>query len=181
MLHWKRSRFSKNVILVICSLLLLIAISSQRSVVHSDQWKRQQISIMYAQYAAQFPQVESITVEQLQQFQRQHKKIILVDVRSSKEREVSIIPGSISVNQFEQNFAKYRDSTIVAYCTIGYRSGKYAQKLQQQGLKIFNLEGSLLAWSYIDGKLINETGETKKIHIFGHHWNLVAKNYQPVW
>ena len=134
---------------------------------------------MYARYSQEFPDVKSISIEQLQQLQQQ-EPVILVDVRSPEERSVSIIPGAISLTEFEQNLAQYRDRTIVAYCTIGYRSGKYIQQLQQQDLNIFNLQGSLLAWSHAQGKLINESGETKKLHIFGRKWNLTADNYQPV-
>ena len=155
----------------------------QDMVVQSEVDERSLVTTMYQKYAQEFPQVKGITVEELQQLQQQDKNIILVDVRSPKEREVSMIPGAITQKEFEENLEKYsnNDAVIIAYCTIGYRSGKYAAKLSKKGINILNLEGSLLAWSHINGKLVNNNGSTNKVHIFSRQWQLTADNYQPVW
>ncbi len=166
-------------LLVSFSLLLTIACSTP-SITYSQEWKQQKIATMYSEYARKFPQVRGITVSNFKRLQQQDK-IVLVDVRSPQERAVSIIPGALSLEEFEQNLDRYKDDLIVVYCTIGYRSGKYAQKLQQQGLNILNLEGSLLAWSHIGGKLVNSSGNTQKIHVFSDKWQLIAEDYQPVW
>ena len=134
---------------------------------------------LYRKYAQEFPHVREIGVRELQQ--RQWRELVLVDVRSPEEIAVSFIPGAITKKEFEGNLTRYRDTTVVVYCTIGYRSGKYAQKLQQQGIEVFNLSGSLLAWSHIEGKLINATGTTKQIHVFDRQWQLTAEGYEPVW
>ena len=147
----------------------------------SDQWKQDEIMTMYRQYATEFPLVEGITVSELQQLQQQGQELILVDVPSPEERAVSIISGAITTEEFERDLQRYQDSTVIAYCTIGYRSGKYAQKMQQQGITVLNLEGSLLAWSHIQGRLINTLGMTNKVHVFGRQWQLTSEDYQPVW
>jgi rhodanese-related sulfurtransferase len=144
-----------------------------------DSWKQEQIDRMYDRYSEKFPEVKSITASQLQQWQSS-QKIILVDVRTPKEREVSIIPNAITSEEFEQNFDLYRHHKIVVYCTIGYRSGKYAQKYPNN-LQIFNLEGGILAWSHLGGKLINDRGNTNKIHVYGDRWKLAPENYRAVW
>lgn len=150
---------------------------------HSNAEKRSLITAMYQQYAREFPQVTAITVEQLRSLQQQGQDIVLVDVRSPEERAVSMIPTAITQAEFEQNLAHYINSKaiVVAYCTIGYRSGKYVDQLRKQGINILNLEGSLLAWSHIQGELTNTTGSTDKIHVFGRQWQLTADSYQPVW
>ncbi len=171
----------KKITLVAFSVLIL-STGCQNIQVHSDAWKQKRIMTMYRKYAMEFPQVEGITAIELQQLQGQGKPIVLVDVRTPEERAVSYIPGAISTAEFESNLKQYENSTIVAYCTIGYRSGQYAEKLQQQqGVKILNLEGSLLAWSHAQGKLINMTGMTNKIHVFRPQWQLTDENYEPVW
>ena len=154
-----------------------------QNTLQSQADRRSLVSTMYEKYASEFPKVKGIAVEDLQQLQQQGQKIVLVDVRSPKEREVSIIPGAIAVEEFEENLEQYSNNNamIVAYCTIGYRSGKYAEKLRQQGINILNLEGSLLAWSHSQGELVNDTGLTKQIHVYGRQWELTADNYQPVW
>ncbi len=175
--------FAKKAAVIAVSVFVLSTISFgyQAVEMRSDEWKQDRIMTMYRQYAQEFPQVEEITVSELQQLQQQGQELILVDVRSPEERAVSFIPGAITTEEFERDLQKYQDSTIVAYCTIGYRSGKYAQKMQQQGVQVLNLEGSLLAWSHIQGRLINATGVTKKVHVFGRQWQLTSEDYEPVW
>jgi rhodanese-related sulfurtransferase len=119
--------------------VLATTISCQDVRVHSESWKQGQIASMYRQYAQEFPDVKGITVKQLQQLQQQKTKLVLVDVRSPEEIAVSRIPEAITTAEFEKNLGQYQDAKVVAYCTIGYRSGLYAQKLRQQGVEIFNL------------------------------------------
>jgi len=77
------------------------------------------------------------------------KKVILVDVRSRPEREVSIISGAISIDEFRNevlpslqsldelqldddrtnNNTRQNGIAVATYCTIGYRSGVEARKL----------------------------------------------------
>ena len=170
----------KLLLILLPILFFLISISSQKTDAGSEPWKRQKIATMYEEYNREFPEVPGITASELQQL-RQQKDIILVDVRTAEEQAISMIPDAISQSEFEQNLDKYKDYPIVVYCTIGYRSGKYAQKLYQQGLNIFNLEGSILAWSHIGGELLNSLGKTQKIHVFGKKWELTADDYEPVW
>jgi rhodanese-related sulfurtransferase len=168
-------------IAVVAVLVLGTIVSCQDVTVHSDSWKQGQIETMYREYAQEFPQVKAITVTQLQQLQRQGTKLVLVDVRSPEEIAVSRIPGAIATGEFERHLAQYQNTKVVAYCTIGYRSGLYAQKLRQQGVEILNLEGSLLAWSHAGGKLINASGMTHRVHVFGRQWQLTPDNYEAVW
>lgn len=173
----------KKTIAIIISIFVLsiVPVGCQRVVVRSDEWKQDKIMTMYRNFAQEFPLVEGITVSQLQQLQQQGQELLLVDVRSPEERAVSYIPGAITTKEFERDLEQYKNVKVIVYCTIGYRSGKYAQKLQQQGVKVLNLEGSLLAWSHVQGELINATGMTNKVHIFGRQWQLTSKDYEPVW
>ena len=88
------------------------------------------------------------------------KKVILVDVRSRPEREVSMISGAISIDEFrnevlpsllrslddglqlddEQPHHHSRQNGIVVatYCTIGYRSGVEARKLVSDYPSVFS-------------------------------------------
>lgn len=171
----------RNLWLTIAPLLLLLIIAgSPKTDTGSEEWKQQKIATMYDEYVREFPEVPGLTVSEFKQL-RQQNDIIIVDVRTPEEQAVSIIPGAISQSLFEQNIDRYKNYPIVVYCTIGYRSGKYAQKLQEQGLNVFNLEGSLLAWSHIGGELVNSSGKTKQIHVFGKKWQLAANGYKPVW
>jgi len=170
----------RKLAIVAFSFFLLVA-GCQTTGILSDADKQIKIATMYRQYASEFPTVQGITVAQLQQLQRQEKKVVLVDVRSPEEIAVSYIPEAITPKEFESNLSKYQDATVIAYCTIGYRSGLYAEKLQQQGIEILNLEGSLLAWSHAGGKLTDGTKDTRKVHVFGRQWQLTSSSYESVW
>ena len=167
-------------------IIILISISGCQKATTSDVSQRDypsgtlrdRIMEMYRDYAEEFPLVQGISVEELQQ---QQQELVLVDVRSPEEIAVSFIPGAITKEKLENNLDRYRSATVVVYCTIAYRSGKYARKLRQQGIEALNLEGSLLAWSHIGGKLVNKTGATKQIHVFSRQWQLTAEGYEPVW
>ena len=180
-----RSRFGlfvqRYLVAIAGVVVLSITAGCQDVAVQSEDWKQNQISTLYQGYIREFPQVKGINVQRLQQLQQQGEELVLVDVRSPKEMAVSVIPGAITQQEFEANLEQYKSSTIVAYCTIGYRSGKYADRWRQQGIEIFNLEGSLLAWSHIKGKLVNAQGITNKVHVFGRQWQLTADDYQPIW
>lgn len=148
----------------------------------SEIAKQQTIDRLYQKLAREFPEVSEMSVSQLRQHQ-QTQKIVLVDVRPPEERAVSIIPGAISTTELEANLDFYQKYPIVVYCTIGYRSGKYVQKLaeKQQNLELYNLKGSLLAWSHIKGELVNDSGNTNQVHVYSPKWQLVADDYQAVW
>ena len=60
-----------------------------------------------------------------------------------------MLPHAITTAEFAARFRHGipKEKRLVVYCTIGYRSGKYAQELAKQGIKAENLEGGVLAWS----------------------------------
>jgi rhodanese-related sulfurtransferase len=83
----------------------------------------------------------------------------LVDVRTAAERAVSVIPGSVPLKQIATRGSVSHtqlldpDTTVVTYCTIGYRSGMEAIRLLHrfptlQG-RIYNLDG-IVAYTYAD-------------------------------
>ena len=77
---------------------------------------------------------------------------------------------------------KAREKEIVCYCTIGFRSGLFAKKLEGRGIPASNLKGSLLAWTYEQGQLVDAAGEsTKQVHTYGRRWALAADGYQAVY
>jgi len=93
-----------------------------------------------------------------------------------------MIPGAISVDQFEKNMDQYRAKTIVAYCTIGYRSAKYILKLKQKNIKAYNLEGSLLGWVHYGQDVVSSEGKiVKVIHVYGRAWDYPPKGFKGVY
>ncbi|KAG1672560.1 hypothetical protein FOA52_010660 [Chlamydomonas sp. UWO 241] len=104
------------------------------------------------QVAEQQPQ-ETLLRQRLWAERRLVSSLVLVDVRDACESDVSVIASrcTLTRRQFEARAAELRDvgTTVVCYCTVGYRSGMYAASLvRRDGFdrdRVFNLEGSILA------------------------------------
>ena len=105
---------------------------------------------------------------------------VLVDVRSDSETAVSVIPGAITLQQFEANKAQYRQRTIIPYCTVGGRSGSYAKQLLKDGYSVKNYKGSILEWIKHDLPLVTLTGEsTRQVHTYDKRYR-VPSGYEQV-
>jgi rhodanese-related sulfurtransferase len=113
--------------------------------------------------------------------------LVLIDVRKPREQEVSMLPHAVTTAQFAERFRHGipKEKRLVVYCTIGYRSGKYAEELSKQGIKAENLEGGVLAWSFAGGKFYAKDpngvwSETNHIHVYDAEWNIVHPDYLAV-
>lgn len=115
------------------------------------------------------------------------RRMVLVDVRGDDERAVSVIEGAMSAEEYERVRRTIGPHDAVCYCTIGYRSGRFAEKMNKareagDDVKYLNLYGSIVAYTHEGGELVDpKTGEkTNKVHTFGKQWSCVADGYEPV-
>ena len=108
-------------------------------------------------------------------------RTVLIDIREPREQQVSMLPGTITEKDFMNNSLNYKNAVKIAYCTISYRSGKFAQKLQRKGIPVYNLRGGILAWVHAGGKIYDQNGEAHRIHVYGRKWNLSPERYEAVW
>ena len=105
---------------------------------------------------------------------------VLVDVRSENETGVSVIPGAITLKQFEANKEQYRQRLVIPYCTVGGRSGSYAKQLEKDGFEVKNYKGSILEWIKHDLPLVTLKGEpTRQVHTYDKRYRVPA-GYQQV-
>ena len=168
--------------------------------------KEQTCQEMAQTYHSKFSDIATLTSPELlktrssQQshdgYESSNSRMILVDVRTKEEREVSMIPNSITLDEFHKLDPELKNgtvSTIVTYCTIGYRSGLEAQKLRElyriPSDKIRNLDGIVpythaCLHSHDGGNalLINpKTNEsTNHVHVFGPSWDLVPEEFTSI-
>ena len=83
----------------------------------SDDQKKQ-IEMMYDQSRSSFAGISEVDVDEMLQMQAERNALVL-DVRTAAEQAVSMIPGAVTVTDFESNRDNYQDQPIVCYCTIG--------------------------------------------------------------
>ncbi len=116
--------------------------------------------------------------------------LILLDIRSPAEQAVSMIPGAMTPEAFALRFRTgLPDSLqVVAYCTIGYRSGLFTRQLLEKGVRARNLDGGLVLWTHAGGPLETPPATpggpgtpTRKLHVYDAEWNLVHPDYEAVW
>lgn len=145
----------------------------------SDVQKKEIVYKMYREYKKEFQDVIDIMPREAMGLFAQDK-IVFVDTRGEKEMRISMLPKAISKDEFLQDPDKYKGKKIVGYCTISYRSGLLAKKLAEKDITLYNLAGGILAWTLEGGKVYDEKGETKRIHVYNEKWNYPPDGYEPV-
>ena len=109
-------------------------------------------------------------------------KVVLLDTREKAEFNISHIPDAVFVGY--QNFQKKRlanvpqDAKIVVYCSIGYRSERIGEQLEELGYtNVYNLYGSIFEWVNRGYRVVDAANQpTKKIHTYNKKWSQWVKN-----
>lgn len=126
--------------------------------------------------------VPYITVEELKQLD----DVVLLDARPEKEFTVSHLEGASCVGFESFNKEKVahlsREDTIVVYCSVGYRSEKIGERLQELGFKnVYNLYGSIFEWVNQGNTVVNEFGETEEVHTYNEEWSQWLRRGNKTW
>lgn len=131
-------------------------------------------------------EVPLIGVPQLTQLT--HEAMIL-DARAPEEFRESHIPGAqlAGFKTFDASLWENlpRDTLIVTYCSVGYRSDLIGQRLRKMGFSnVHNLYGSLFEWANQGLPLVNGQGDTvKTLHTYNADWSkwVVRRDLKKVW
>jgi rhodanese-related sulfurtransferase len=120
---------------------------------------------------AQFPSVRQLSTMELAAWlgHTNRAQPVLVDARSRAEYAVSHLPGArwvdAKASAVEVMSHLGTNQPIVVYCSVGYRSSRLAERLQQAGwINVFNLEGSIFQWANEDRLLEREGRPVKEVH-----------------
>ena len=130
-----------------------------------------------------FPHIHKISTKEFAQWLLNSTKIqpLVIDARSQAEYEVSNLKAAVHIDpiapdlQILSQVAK--ETPIVVYCSIGYRSATISQQLQQAGFtRVFNLSGGLFQWAN-EGRLMFKNEEvTQCIHPYNAMWGKLLKD-----
>lgn len=176
----------KNLCLSILFLYTILAASfcidaaSASAASLSDAQKHQQVAAMYADYRKDFSGIEEIGAEEAVDLLRD-LDVVFVDVRKPEEQAVSMIPGAVTSEVFLADTERFRGQRIIAYCTISYRSGKLAAKLNRKGIAMVNLKGGLLGWVHAGGPLVRGNLPVSVLHVYGQKWDLAPAGIETVY
>ena len=67
-----------------------------------------------------------------------------------------------------------KNKEVIVYCSVGYRSEKVSEKLEEMGFKnISNLYGGIFEWKNQDQPIVtSESKPTEEIHAFSRVWGI---------
>lgn len=102
----------------------------------------------------------------------------ILDAREWAEFQVSHIPGGKWVGYDDFNSDRLgklkldKEKPVLLYCSVGYRSEKIGEKLEEMGFKdVSNLYGGIFEWSNMEKPLVDARGKpTKKVHAYNKIW-----------
>lgn len=95
---------------------------------------------------------------------------VLVDVRGEDEFAVSHLRGAINIplDQIEKGKTAAswsHNQLIITYCTIGSRSGRAAEFLQEHGVRAMSIVGGIVAAAQAEVPLFDDNGPTFAVHV----------------
>ncbi|WP_375580995.1 rhodanese-like domain-containing protein [Marivirga tractuosa] len=103
--------------------------------------------------------------------------VVILDTRSAKEYSVSHLPNAkfVGYDHFDVSQLEVipKDKEIIVYCSVGYRSEKIGEKLQEAGFEnVSNIYGGIFQWKNEDLDVVNQEGEvTDSVHTYNKRWS----------
>ncbi|HMQ49828.1 MAG TPA: rhodanese-like domain-containing protein [Saprospiraceae bacterium] len=130
--------------------------------------------------------VPTIGVEELKNIQRE---VLIFDARNKEEFDVSHLPGAVFLGYNQPNWSVLdsvpKDTPIVLYCSIGYRSEKVGEQLLKKGFtQVFNLYGSIFEWVNQGNPVVDASGQAvNQVHTYNADWGKWMENavMKKVW
>jgi rhodanese-related sulfurtransferase len=102
-----------------------------------------------------------------------------LDCRERAEYEVSHIPDAIFIGSNPSKEALQQlpsDKPWVFYCSVGVRSEKVAESVQEQDIISYNLVGGIFEWVNRGRPIEDAAGiATKKVHPYNRVWGVWLK------
>lgn len=119
--------------------------------------------------------VPIIKSTQVKKLQEKRKKIVFLDAREEAEYKVSHIKEAIHVGYDDFDIKKVKgidkNTIIVIYCSVGYRSGKTGKKLREAGFtSVFNLWGGIFDWANNGNDVYKNGKKVTKVHPYNNNW-----------
>ena len=119
----------------------------------------------------------SIPIISVDELNQNYSDYIIFDTREKEEFAVSHLKGAQYLGYEDFDVSKLSDlpknSKIVLYCSVGYRSEKIGEKLKKLGYQnVFNLYGSIFEWINRGHPVVDFYGnETQKVHTYNKSWS----------
>lgn len=119
--------------------------------------------------------VDTLSIAQLNERMKE-EHLVLLDAREKKEFDVSHLENARWVGYDDFAMARVKnipkESTVVIYCSVGYRSEKIGEQLKAAGYgNVLNLYGGIFEWVNQGHQVYNTTGATSQVHGYNSKWS----------
>ena len=104
-------------------------------------------------------------------------EFVFLDTREPGEYNVSHLPGARLLGydrpDFDQLDDLEKDTPIVLYCSVGYRSERIGRRLRKRGFtQVQNLYGSIFEWMNAGYPVEGPDGRpTQRVHTYNKKWS----------
>ena len=112
---------------------------------------------------------------------------VVFDTRPPKEYKEGHIESAIQVDPemaaagFVEKYGEtIKGKQVVFYCSVGYRSSEFVERLQKEAPQngasaLSNLRGGIFRWYNEGNRVVNAAGEAKDIHPYNRVWGTLIK------
>lgn len=137
-----------------------------------------------------FPEVRHVTADSLARLLADSTGVrpLLLDVRTPSEYRVSHLSGAHRIDPDATTFSMLadvpKDTLIVAYCAVGYRSAGIVERLYAAGFtNSYNLRGSIFQWANEGRPVVRDGVPVSQVHPYDTVWGRLLVDslhaYQP--
>lgn len=112
---------------------------------------------------------------------------VFLDTREREEYEVSHIENArfVGYDDFSLDSVEDipKDTPLIVYCSVGYRSEKVAEQLITAGFTdVANLYGGLFEWKNQGFPVVDPSGDTtESVHAYSRSWGIWLKEGNKVY
>ncbi|MGK7888467.1 MAG: rhodanese-like domain-containing protein [Leptolyngbyaceae cyanobacterium] len=166
---------------LLLSIVLLLTGIAQGCGTQALSWRQ-----LKQQIRDEFPTVDHLSISEFERHIQDTRlsQVLIVDVRKPEEFAVSHLQNAVNLNSATtilELAQEQQAEQIILYCSVGYRSAKMAQVLEQEGWDaVSNLEGSIFEWANSGRPVFLGEEVVEVVHPFDPFWGrLLDRQYHP--
>lgn len=130
-----------------------------------------------------FPEVKWIDGAELARWREDagRPQPVILDTRTGQEYAISHLRDAVRMDPYRPLLNPLRgfpkDTAIVVYASVGYRSARVARWLAQQGYtNVQNLTGSIFQWANEGRPIFSQGRPTVEVHPYDDRWGLMLES-----
>jgi len=120
---------------------------------------------------------QSVPLIKAEEVAQNPSQYLILDTREPNEYAVSHLEGALMAgyDEFDKSIVKNvaKDQPILVYCSVGYRSERIGEQLQEMGYQnVYNMYGGIFEWKNHDKPVVDAQNQsTEKVHTYNRLWS----------